>query len=350
MRILHDYHHADLAHSFALTLGDRMGHDLYIPYGMGWFDADVWQFEKPVHGDAVARQYLLGIWRGAEPVDGIVDIEDTRHPGYRLRGITFEAARSQGWDIVISSVPHNAPGFQRFARDTGARWGIHVGNQWGDEAWALTPDFAITSTTSPVPAGIPHVLVHQEFSLDDFRYAEPAGFGPIRSFVNCFPETPEYHNFRRTATAYPEFGWEVYGAYGSAPLDGFARGDIHGTPTIGDTMRGAGAIWHAKHWSDGFGHVIHNAFAVGRPVFGFARYYADKLAGPLWVEGVTSYNVEGQSDAWIAARLTELRDHPDRYLAMCEASARRFCEVVDFDADADQVRALLERVVDPVPA
>ncbi len=341
MKILHDYHHADLAHSFALTLGDRFGADLYIPYGMAWFDADIWEFEKPVHGDAVARQYLLGIWRGAEPVDGIVDIEDTRHPGHRLRGITLERARSQSWDIVISSVPHNAAGFRRFAKDTGAQWGIHVGNQWGDEAWTLTPDFAITSTTSPVPAGIPHVVVHQEFSLTDFRYEPPTWFGPIRSFVNCFPETPEYHNFLPLARAYPEYGWEVFGAYGSAPLDEFASGDIHGTPTIGDKMRGAGAIWHAKHWSDGFGHVVHNAFAVGRPVFGFARYYVDKLAGPLWVEGVTSYDVEGKSKEHIAGLLRTLRDEPDRYLTMCEASAARFREVVSFDEDADKVADLL---------
>lgn len=346
MRLFVDYHHADLAHSWALTWHDRLGIDVVHPYGMDWFDADVWQFERAVHGDAVARQYLLGIWEGNEPdANGIVRLDDPRHPGRVITGMTLAAARAMDWDFVISSVPANAPGFAAFAKTTGAQFGIHVGNQWGDEAWHFRPDFAVLSTTSPVPAGIPHVVIHQEFDLDDFRYEAPAGFGPIRSFVNCFPETPEYQNFLPLARAFPEFGWEVYGAYGSAPLDEFASGDLRGTPTIGDTMRGAGAIWHAKHWSDGFGHVIHNAFAAGRPVFGFSRYYEDKLAGPLWVEGVTSFNVEGKSKEAVAAILFSLRDETDAYLTMCEAAAARFREIVSFDEDADKLRDLLALAV-----
>jgi len=341
MRFLIDYHHADLAHSFALTLG-RFGVEVLHPYGMDWFP-EFWAFERERHADAIARQYLLGIWAGAEPVDGIVTIADTRHPGYLIRGVTLEAARSMDWDALIASVPANAPGFSRLAREVGARWGLHVGNQWGHEAWDLTPDFAILSTTSPVPAGIPHVVVHQEFSLDDFRFEPPTGFGPVRSFVNCFPEMDSEYagNFLPLARATPEFGWEVYGAYGTAERDEFAAGELHGTPTIGAAMRGAGAIWHAKHWSDGFGHVIHNAFAVGRPVFGYQRYYEDKLAGPLWVDGLTSYDVETRTTDEVVGLLRTLRDEPERYLAMCEASAARFREVVSFDEDATKIADLL---------
>lgn len=346
MRILADYHHADLFESHQLVFGDRFGWEVFAPYGLDWFP-EYWAFEQEWHGNAVARQYLLGIWAGAEPVDGIVDIEDTRHPARRIRGVTLEAARSMDWDILLSSVPTNAPGFSRLSQEVGARWGIHVGNQWGQEAWALTPDFAILTTTSVIPSGIPNVIVHQEFSLTDFRYEPPEGFGPVRSFVNCFPEMEsEYKgNFVPFAQAYPEFGWEVYGAYGTAERDEFAAGELHGTATIGEAMRGAGAIWHAKHWSDGFGHVVHNAFSVGRPVFGYARYYEDKLAGPLWVEGVTSYDVETKSDEDVYWLLRTLRDDPARYLSMCEASAARFREVVSFDEDADKIADLIGAAV-----
>ena len=106
-------------------------------------------------------------------------------------------------------------------------------------------------------------------------------------------------------------------------------------------MRGAGAIWHSKKWSDGFGHVVHRAFSVGRPVFGYAGYYADKLAGPLWVDGVTSIDISRRSHEETLAELRRLRDDPERYLRMCEASAARFREVVSFDEDADKVAALL---------
>jgi hypothetical protein len=80
-------------------------------------------------------------------------------------------------------------------------------------------------------------------------------------------------------------------------------------------------------------------------VFGFESYYRDQLAGPLWVEGVTSYNVEGRTPAEIAALLRELRDDEDKHLRMCEAAAARFREVVNFDEEADQIRRLLEGVL-----
>jgi hypothetical protein len=345
VRVLADYHlghHADLFESLQLTLGDRLGFEMYAPFGMEWFERRHWNFERSWHGDAVARQYLVGIWGDARPdANGIVSIPDTRHPGRTLRGITLDAALTVRWEIVLSSVPDNARGFRQVADLTGARFGIHIGNQWGDEAWLEHPSFAIVTTTSPIPSLMDHVVVHQEFRREVFRYAAPSGFGPVRSFVNCFPETPEYPNFQQTARQAPELRWEVYGAVGSGQPDEFTQDDLHGIDLVADSMRGAGVIWHAKHWSDGFGHVIHNAFAVGRPVFGYQRYYADKLAGPLWQDGVTSWDVESHGRSDTLDMIRTLRDNPDRYLEMCEAAARRFDEVVDFAADADKVARLL---------
>ena len=342
MKLLVDYHHADLAESHQLVFADRFSWDVVFPYGMAWFDEWYWSFERGWYGDAVARQYLLGIWEGAEPdANGIVEVADTRHPGRTLTGITLEAAKDIRWDIAMSSVPANAPGFQKIANETGARFFIHVGNQWGDEAWSRNPDGAILTTTSVIPDGIPHVVVHQEFRLDDFRYEQPSGFGPVRSFVNGFPETPEYANFLETARKAPDITWEVYGAIGTGTPDEFTKRELHGTPLIGEAMRGASAIWHAKHWSDGFGHVIHNAFAVGRPVFGYARYYADKLAGPLWVEGETSFDVERKASQETFGIIRRLREDPEYHATLCENAARRFREVVSFDEDADKIAELV---------
>ena len=364
MKLLVDFHHADLFESHQLVFGDRFGWDVFAPWGREWFDEWYWSFERSYHGDAVALQYLVGIFSGGIEKDGIISVPDRRHPGRVIRGVSLERARSEGWDWVMSSVPDNAAGFRKFARETGARWAIHVGNQWGDEAWASSPDAAILTTTSVIPAGIPHVVVHQEFSLDDFRPEPPIGFGPIRSFVNCFPENiqpcahgsvsnpdGEYGYFRRTASGFPEFTWEVCGAYGTAPADEFVGGNLESTPALGDKMRGAGVIWHAKHWSDGFGHVIHNAFSVGRPVIGYEDYYRDKLAGPLWIDGVTSFDLQRRSPDEIAAIIRSLRDDQDRYLTMCEAAAARFTEIVSFDEDAAQIAGLFGATVrEPVPA
>lgn len=350
MRVLADFHHACLFESHQLVFGDRFGWDLYAPYGMDWFDKWYWSFEREHHGDAVARQYLEGIFAGGIEDDGIITVQDRKHPWRIIRGVTLERALSERWDVALSSVPANAAGFRKLASETGATWGIHVGNQWGDEAWSSTPQFAILTTTSPVPSGIPHVVVHQEFSLEDFRYEPPVGFGPARSFVSCFPEMQtEYANFLNVARAYPENGWEVFGAYGTATPDEYEAGNIDNDPAEGDAMRGAGVIWHSKYWSDGFGHVVHRAFAVGRPVFGYESYYRDKIAGPLWVDGETSFDVGRHSQDEIIWFLKQLRDEPERYLEMCQKSAARFREVVSFEEDASAIRGLLDAVVG-VPA
>lgn len=190
--------------------------------------------------------------------------------------------------------------------------------------------------------------------MEDFRYEPPSGFGPVRSFVNCFPENVqpcihgsvdnpggEYGYYLPTARSAPDLTWEVYGAYGTAPLDEFAAGNLSTDPDEGDAMRGSGAIWHTKHWGDGFGHVVHRAFAVGRPVFGYEEYYSTKLAGPLWVDGVTSIDVGRRSRDEVLSELRDLRDDPDRYLRMCENAAERFRQVVDFTEDADKIANLL---------
>ncbi len=323
--------------------GDRFGAEVYAPWGMDWFDSWYWIFEKEHHGDAVAHQYLEGIFHDGVEHDGIIEVPDRKHPGRTIKGISLERARAEQFDLVMSSVPANANGYAKFAEQNGARWGIHVGNQWGDEAWEKRPTFAILSTTSVVPSGVPYVVVHQEFSLEDFRYEPPVGFGPIRSMVNCFPEmTSEYAgNFAPLAVSAPELRWQVFGEYGTAADDQFKMGNLHTDPDEGDAMRGAGIMWHSKKWSDGFGHVVHRAFAVGRPVFGYANYYADKLAGPLWVDGVTSIDISTRSHDETLHELRRLRDDPDAYLRMCEASAARFREIVNFDEDADKVARLL---------
>ena len=348
MRVLIDRHHHGLLEAYMLTLGDRLGYEVWCPYGMDWFESETWNFERAFHGDAVARQYLVGIWGDTSDPDLVV-VDDVRHPNRKLRGISYEAARDTEWDLVISSLPHNDEGYARFAAQTGARFGVQVGNNVQQSRWDLA-DFILSSSTldgyGPEYVGkrfdyqgVPAVMYHQEFSTDIFRPEwPPAETRSVASFMNCFPETPPYQQFRELAQGYPDFDWKVYGAYGSAAVDELAAGDISWVPDIADRMRATRIIWHAKSWSDGFGHVIHNAFAVGRPVVGWQRYYADKIAGPLWQEGVTSFDMEH----FDIDTLRRLRDDDDFHRRISENAAARFAEVVDFDAEAEVIREVLE--------
>jgi hypothetical protein len=334
---------------------DRYGHEVYFPCGMEWFDREYWNFEREWHGDAVARQYLEGIWTDAS--QGEVRLRpDPRHPWRVQKGVEYEIARDMEWDLVISSLPHNDEGMYRFSQEVGAKFGVQVGNHIQQSRWDLA-SFVLSSSTLPgfgpehigqrfMFAGTPTVMYHQEFDTEVFRHEwPPAEPRSVASFVNCFAEMREpYAQFAALSRRHPDFDWKCYGSYGSATPDELAAGDISSVPDVADAMRASRVIWHAKAWSDGFGHVIHNAFAVGRPVVGYKRYYADKIAAPLMVEGVTFFDME-KPEAEVIDTLTRLRDDDDLHRTMSINAAARFREVVDFDGEAETIMAMLEDVL-----
>jgi hypothetical protein len=193
------------------------------------------------------------------------------------------------------------------------------------------------------------VMYHQEFDLDVFHHAwPPANRREVASWVNCFCEGPSYPDFLTFARAHAdEFDFRVYGSYGrdTGKEDEFAGGDISPVPDVAETMRRARVGWHSKHWSDGFGHTIHNWFAIGRPVMMFSDYYADKIAGLLFEEGVTSFAIENRTFDETAAILRRLRDDDDYHQRISENAAARFRAIVDFGAEADAIKAMLEDVL-----
>lgn len=353
MRVLTDQHHHALAESLLMLFEDRYDHEVYFHEGMDWFDEGYWNFEREWHGDAVAHQYLEGIWVDAEPSLGYAVLRrDPRHPWRRQKGISLDAARDMEWDMVISSLPHNDEGMHRFAQEVGAVFGVQVGNHIQQSRWDLAA-FILSSSTLPgfgpeyigrqfTYAGKPCVMYHQEFDLEVFRHEwPPSQRQSVASFVTCFAEMREpYAQFSALSRRHPDFDWKCYGAYGSATPDELAAGDISSVPDVADAMRASRIIWHAKAWSDGFGHVIHNAFAVGRPVVGYKRYYKDKIAGPLMVEGETFFDME-RPEAEVIDILTRLRDDDDFHHTISINAAARFREVVDFDSEAETIMDML---------
>lgn len=351
MKVLADFHHHDLYESLQIVFRDRFGWELYRPIGMEWFDKGYWNFERQTHGDRVARQYLEP-WGSDELVGDHWERDDPHHPGRRYHMVTLEQARELRPDVVIATVSHNHAGFHLFATEVRGTFGIQLGNvrfshiDMAEDRWDLAA-FGILTTTSPLPPPKPHVTVHQEFSLHDFRYEPPTQDDKftVSSFVQGFAETAwAYDIWKDAAARNPDMRWSVYGSYGSAPEDGFAAGNLGKCAEVGAAMRLSDVAFHLKRWSDGFGHVIHDWFAVGRPVIGWAAYYKDQMAGPLWVEGVTSFDLETKTPHEADLLLRRMRDDPGWHLQLCENAARRFREVVDFDADAEAIRSLIESV------
>lgn len=349
MRLLADYHHHDLWESLRLLFEVRFGWELYRPIGMEWFHEGYWNHERKWHGDAVARQYLEP-W-GSDNRGGTLRF-DKSHGGY-YRLVTLEAARDLRPDIVISTLAHNHEGMARFASEVGATFGLQIGNvrfseiDMREDRWDLA-EFGLVSGLMPVAPPKPHVVYHQEFSLRDFAPAPPPRGERLRvsSFVQCYPETAwAYAIMQQVAAHAPEHDWKVYGAYGTAPLDDYAAGNLDVCADVAKAMQASDVAWHLKRWSDGYGHVFHNWHAVGRPMIGFRSYYADQLGGALWVEGETAWDIEPMTTGEVVGLLRRFREDEDFHLRACERSAARFREVVDFDEEEQAIRAMLAQVL-----
>ena len=342
MKILADYHHHDLWESLEL-LATRLGWELYRPIGMDWFTEGYWNHERKWHGDAIARQYL-------QPWGSDTSVRLDKSHGRLHKLVTLEQARDMRPDIVISTLAHNHEGFARLAGEVGATFGLQIGNvrfsaaDMAEDRWDLAA-FGLVSGLMPVTPPKPHVVYHQEFR--GFDPAPPPRLGlRIASFVQCYPETAwAYDYWTKTAAGAPEHDWKVYGSYGTAPVDAYAAGNVDVCADVAKAMQASDVAWHLKRWSDGYGHVYHNWFSVGRPLIGWRSYYADQLGGALWQEGVTAWDIENKSVEDVIALLRRFRDDEDFHLRACEASAARFREIVDFDAEAESIRAMFAQVL-----
>ena len=353
LRVLIDYAHEDLWESLELLFTDRFGWELYRPIGMDWHTEGYWRFES----EAVARQFLepwpddVGVtdWERddsgvAHPLVAHSERGSIPHPNRRQKMWTLEQARDMKPDLVIATLAENEPGLHRFAQEVGAHYGIQVGNQGAPNQWGAA-EFAMLSVTTPgFTPWMPHVTYHQEFDLDVYRHDwPPSEPNLIANRVQCITGTHLYKRFRRIAEDMPKMRFRWYGHCGEP--DEHYGGDTPYVGDIADSMRASLAGWHAKEWSDGYGHVIHAWFAVGRPTFVSGTYYADKFAGALMEHGVTCYDLDRMSDTEVVDTIGRLRVLGDEHRAMSEAAAARFREVVDFDAEAEAIRAMLEGVM-----
>jgi hypothetical protein len=323
VRALIDRHHADLFYSLQLLFEDRMGVSVYTPTGHEWWDEGYWNFGRGTWpDDRLAQQYLLPV---------TVEQYDGHHPERLIRGVTLELARQMRWDYVVATLQDNQHGFKKFADEVGAKFVMQVGNTGQLVDWGLDP---LVLMASEMPIRGRGILYHQEFEAETtFRFRDLEDGTTIRSFVNCFPETPCHQTFGEVRDLMPEFRFESYGI--GTP------GDVV-TPVqrIADLMAESGWGWHDKAHGDGFGHVIHNWAAVGRPLIGHASHYRGRMAEVFWEDGVTCIDLDRHPVTESTGLIREITADRKAHEAMCREIRRRFDEI-DFDAEAEAIREFL---------
>ena len=212
-----------------------------------------------------------------------------------------------------------------------------LGNSGEPIDWNVSQNIIDTTNLYPAPSWCKRVVVHQEFPAEQFFWTSPPKEKRIRQYLNCFNETPWYEIWHQYKAKMLDFEWRMHGLNGD---DGF----ITPTSKLAESMRDSQFIWHIKRHGEGFGHIIHNAFAVGRPIITIKSYYQGKLAYPLLQDGITCLDLENRTEKENIERIRYF-SQPEQLLGLSLNCRSRFETMVDFDADFKKVKLFLETIL-----
>lgn len=345
MKILTDFHHSSLLRSLVLLFEGRLGAELYRPIGMDWFDQGYWAVNSQRD---TAEQFLA---LDSQPVDNTPELNnahqmktapaETFHiydPGMKSthRACTLDFFKNNEFDYVIASIPAHVPIFENLIAkyQPNAKLIIQMGNNWDLSQY---PGYNVLASTVPQSSPANTFFYHQEFDLSIFRDTPVPPVRKAYSFVNVIENTgigwEDYQGLKRIME---RTGWEFKAFGGQCP-----DGNMTGPDELAYKMREAAFIFHVKPGGDGYGHIIHNAYAVGRPIITRPSHYKGQLAEQLLIPG-TFIDLDRYPLDKVKNILTQLMLDPDSLVEMGKAAAARFDDVVNFKSEAEGIKLWLE--------
>lgn len=344
MKVLADRHHTDLYRSLILLFENRLGWNLYRPIGMEWYHEGYWKvYDHP----ATAAQFLgIGLaevmtihGESATTVfgkDAVVNRDATQVDTglYRIgeeKGITLDAAKAIGFDIILSSTPAHFFVYEKF-RQTYCPHAKHIfqmGNNWAVPAGAHN---VLNSTRVSVPAGVNHVFYHQEFELDQFDWSPPED---SRRMINMmhYQQGHRLYQFNQLAQYLREMGWTV--------MD-HGAGNAHGSvDNVYSAMRETGWLWHNKVGGEGYGFNIHHATAMGRPVVCDLALYRGMTAELVLEDRVSCLDMANMPISSVADEM-EMIVQNQQHVSLARSTWEKFRRVVDFDEECEKIKVFMK--------
>lgn len=385
-RCLVDFHHTQLFQSFQILFEKRYGWELYRPEGQEWAERDY--FHHPIPEEQAG---LLTKQSEFDPAkhktvfdksdgDGVL-WKDKDQDCILFRWLPLERIREI--DLIVCSVYRNEDQFYRLKRDFGLKCPIlrYTGN--GGEHVDLSKfDIFIPALLehwrNHVSTGQkPGLLFHPEFNLNDglFCYTPPPD-GPriLRQMLNFTyhhrePGTP-WDTWQRYCRYCDQIGAQHY-LHGlgtpppgiDVPLDviidrsfrAMGREDLldrskwpdllcnQGEPPnlrmLSTLIKHSHAICHPKPSPpEGYGFVAHEVAACGRPLI-IPGWYQQLSASLFLQHRETCVYISGHDPT--DKENFRYMMNPDNNARMAETIRKRFDENVNFEAEANQLKALL---------
>ncbi len=325
--VLADWHHPGLFESLRILFEDRFGWQLFAPLGIEWERAGYWRF---THELWRPPDYLLDA--SARPVGKWSEAAVAEYPDHPRKLLSLEEADRLRPDIVLASVAAHDASFRKLADRWGARYVYQMGN--ARQQPSRLADVTLASVRTPRRARtIPY---HQEFDRRLFAYAEPTGAGHTPARVSSFMLRLDSASAPYRWMADSGVEWKAFGG-----VDPRAPDYLAPMSSIAREMRAADFIWHDKRIGDGYGHVLHNAAALGRPLIGHRSYYKGKLGEPYFANLETAIDLDVVSPG-VAAKLVQRIARDGEWLCeMSRAIRAVFDAEVNFDVEAAEIHAAL---------
>lgn len=348
MKVLADFHHDSLWTALHLLFEKRLGWELYRPFDMAWFDEGYFRLYGDLSKDDpyrwLAELYLKDIiftkdgqtGYGLETRMGCID-----YPRFNLASL--KRAKEMDFDIVVCTINENEEYFAKFAKEfcPKAKLVRITGNMYDEVNHELYSNLMASDISSyEMYKGKHKVLFRQEFDLNLFKYAPPENTHNFYSFLNGLraeeTEPGIYSIWLELLHLLPEFKFKTYGGK-------CENGRIFSKRKLIEKMLEASFLYHVKR-IDGYGHIIHNAFALGRPVVTCYEHYKGKMAEPLLEDGETAIFTDGRSNQLIADIIRK-KANIEELTRMAENCRRRFEENVNFDEEFLEIKKFLEELV-----
>jgi len=346
-KVLVDFHHSSLLQSFIFLFERRLGGDVFRPIGTEWAEFGYWKvYEHPA-----TIQQFLGI-NGATP-DGTRPLNDVVSESNGIyhchdidsnetnKAIIYKAFMEMDIDIVIASLPVHIEPFKKLCElhPSKPKLIYQIGNAWTTDA-GIAPNIMASANIQGVPADINFITYHQEFDTNIFCPTVGEPENNIYSFVNCFNISEhfvkDWQYFKKIEKLMPDY---VFRSYGGQCRDGAA----HGNKQVAKKMQEAKFIWHVKNAGDGYGHVLFNTAAVGKPCIVKKSYYAGKLGDKLLVDGVTCIDIDNLTIEGVMDKIRYYSED-NRYTSMCQKVYNNFMGQVDFAKEAEQLKVFLSNL------
>lgn len=339
MKILVDFHHNSLLRSLVLLFENRLGASVYRPVGMDWYYEGYWAINDQLE---TAKQFLdfeTQIFADNTPAlnivqdhkDGVYKLYDPGHKSHH-KGILLESFKSQEFDYVIASIPQHIHIFQNLIDrfQPKAKLIVQIGNNWHSSIFHGMNVMASVKPGTLSNANV--VYYHQEFDTNIFKPKNHSVTKSISSYINILQNMPNgWKDFTLLENLLMEDG-VAFRSYGGQCRDG----NKAGAQEVADSMSNDDFVFHVKDNGDGYGHIIYNAYACGKPVILRRSDYSGQLAEEL-INDNNSIDLDRVSHKDCADMIRRFYLEPEKINTMSLNAYQSFIDNVDFAHDAENV-------------